>query len=143
VTVVFVCVVTETCGVPRGSRANESGADAAPTFDVRKWMPSPIDVMVAVKVSLVVKPVKVNVPKVLPVIVVVEFAVVSWNVIVLETALGFGVNVTLMDDGETGESVGAAGGANCGVVRVSEADVVPTGELEKVVPLPTEVTVAS
>jgi hypothetical protein len=39
--------------------------------------------------------------------------------------------------------VGAAGLANCGIVRVSEVDVVPTGELEKVVPLPMEVIVAS
>jgi hypothetical protein len=101
VTLVFVCVVTETCGAPRGNRANESGADVAPTFDVKKLVPSPIDVMVAVKVSLVTRPVKVNVPEVLPVIGVVTFAVVSWNVIVLEAALGLGVNVTLMDDGET------------------------------------------
>jgi hypothetical protein len=39
--------------------------------------------------------------------------------------------------------VGAAGGANCGIVRVSDADVVPVGELVKVVPLPMEVIVAS
>jgi hypothetical protein len=50
-----------------------------------------MEVIVAVNVSPVVKPVNVNVPEELPVIGVVVFAVVSWSVIVLETAFGFGV----------------------------------------------------
>jgi hypothetical protein len=36
VTDVFVFAVTEICGVPSGMRANDSGADDAPTFDVAK-----------------------------------------------------------------------------------------------------------
>jgi hypothetical protein len=77
VTDVLVLVDTETCGARRGNRANERGADAGPTIDVAKLAPSPIDVIVAVNVSPVVRPEKVNVPDVLPVIGVVEFAVVS------------------------------------------------------------------
>jgi hypothetical protein len=143
VTDVFVCVVTVTCGAPSGNRANESDAEATPTFDVAKLAPSPIDMIVAVNVSPVVKPVNVKVPDVFPVIGVVEFAVVSWNVIVLEIALGLGVNVTLIDVGDTWESVGAAGWASCVSASVSGADTVPTGEFENVVPLPIEVMVAS
>jgi hypothetical protein len=74
---------------------------------------------------------------------VVEFAVMSWNVIVLEAALGSGVKVTLMDDGDTWESVGAAGGASSASVSVSGDDTVPTGDEPKVEPLPIDVMVAS
>jgi len=66
-------------------------ADAAPTGEFENVVPLPMEVIVAVNVSPVVKPVNVNVPEVLPVIGVVVFAVVSWSVIVLETAFGFGV----------------------------------------------------
>jgi hypothetical protein len=143
VTEVFVFVVTETCGAASGNRASESGADATPTIDVAKFAPSPIDVIVAVNVSPVVNPVKVKVPDVMPVIGVVEFAVVSTKVIVLDTALGSGVNVTLMDDGDTWASVGATGWASCGRVRVNGADTVPIGDVAKFVPSPTDVMVAS
>jgi hypothetical protein len=142
VTDAFVCVVTTICGVPSGNRANLSGGDAAPTVDVAKLTPSPIDVIVAVNVSPVVKPENVNVPDVFPVIGVVEFAVVSWNVIVLETAFGSGVNVTLIDDGDTWESVGAGGLANGERTSVRGAEAVPTGEFEYVVPSPIDVIVA-
>jgi hypothetical protein len=47
VTDVFVCVVTTICGVPSGTRAKVSGADAVPTGDVAKFEPLPIDVIVA------------------------------------------------------------------------------------------------
>ena len=77
VTDVFVVDVEAICGVPSGDRAKLSGADVAPTGDVAKLTPSPMDVIVAVKVSPVVKPVNVNVPDVFPVIGVVEFTVVS------------------------------------------------------------------
>jgi hypothetical protein len=99
-------------------------------------------VIVAVNVSPVVRPVKVNVPDVLPVIGVVEFAVVSWNVIVLETAFGLGENVTVIDDGDTWESVGATGVGNWGAASVRGADAVPTGEFENVVPSPIDVIAA-
>jgi hypothetical protein len=74
---------------------------------------------------------------------VVEFAVVSWNVIVLETAFGSGVNVTVIDEGVTWESVGAAGLANDGRLSVSGVDAVPTGDVAKFEPLPIDVIVAS
>jgi hypothetical protein len=141
-TEVFVFVDTEICGAESGSKANDSGADASPTTDVAKLAPSPIDVIVAVNVSPVVKPVKVKVPEVLPVIGVVEFAVVSWNVMVLETALGSGVNVTVMDDGVAWASVGAAGWANCESTSVSGADKDPTDDVTKFVPSPMDVTAA-
>jgi len=142
VTDVLVFVDTDICGADSGSKANESGADTVPTIDVAKFVPSPIDVIVAVNVWLVVKPENVNVPDVLPVIGVVEFTVVSFKVMVLDTALGSGVNVTVMDDGEVWASVGAAGWANCGSTRVIGADAVPTGDVAKFVPSPTDVMVA-
>jgi hypothetical protein len=99
--------------------------------------------MVAVNVSPVVNPENVNVPDVLAVMGVVELAVTSWNVIVLETALGFGVNVILTDVGVTWERVGAAGWANCGKLSVSGLDTVPIGEEAKFTPSPIDVMDAS
>ena len=93
--------------------------------------------------SEVVKPLKVNVPEVFPVMGVVEFAVTSCKMMVLDTALGSGVYVTLTDDGVTWESVGAAGWASCGSVNVSGADTVPCGDEAKFTPSPMEVIVAS
>jgi hypothetical protein len=89
-----------------------------------------------------VSPVNAAVPVVLPVLVVDVDAVVLFNVIVLETAFGSGVKVTVIDEGVTWESVGAAGVANWGMVRVTGDDVDPSDELAKVIPSPIEVTVA-
>jgi hypothetical protein len=61
---------------------------------------------------------------------------------VLETAFGSGVYVTVMDDGDAWASVGAAGVANCGSTSVSGADTVPTGDVAKLVPSPMEVIAA-
>jgi hypothetical protein len=142
VTEVLVVDVNETWGAPRGKRASESGADVVPTIDVAKLVPSPTDVMVAVNVSPVVSPENVKVPVVFPVIGVVEFAVTSWNVMVLERALGSGVKVTLIEVGVTWASVGAAGWASCGSVSVRGAETVPTDDDPKFVPSPIDVIVA-
>ena len=129
-------------GWANGGRASVRGADVAPTGDVAKLTPSPIDVIVAVNVSPGVSPVKFAVPVVLPVEDVDVDVVVLCNVMVLETAFGLGVNVTVIDVGDTGESVGAGGVASWGTVRVSGADTAPTGDVEKCVPSPIDVIVA-
>jgi hypothetical protein len=62
---------------------------------------------------------------------------------VLETALGSGVNVTLIDDGVTWDSTGAAGWANRGRMSVSAVDRLLAGDVAKLTPSPIDVTVAS
>ncbi len=79
----------------------------------------------------------------MPVLCVDVDVVVLVSVMVLETAFALGVNVTVIAVGVVWLSVGAAGLANCGTVRVNVADVLPTGEFEKLVPSPIEVIVAS
>jgi hypothetical protein len=94
-------------------------------------------------VSAAVRPVKSAVPVVLPVLLVDAEVVVFVKMIVLDAACGFGVNVTVIDVVVVWLSDGAAGFGNCGTVRVRGADTVPTGEFEKDVPSPIDVTVAS
>ena len=62
--------------------------------------------------------------------------------IVLETAFASGVNVTVSEVGVVWLSAGAAGIANCGIARVTGDDIDPSEESVKVIPSPTEVTVA-
>jgi hypothetical protein len=81
-------------------------------------------------------------PDVLPVVVLDVLVVVLLSVIVLETAFGSGVNVTVIEVGVVWLSVGAAGLANSGTVSVRGADAVPMGEFENVVPSPIDVMVA-
>jgi hypothetical protein len=145
VTVIDVGVTWESvgaAGLANGERTSVRGADTVPTGDVAKFEPSPIDVIVASYVSPGVSPVKLAVPVVLPVSAVDVDAVVLFNVMVLETAFGSGVNVTLIDVGVTWESVGAAGVANWGMARVTGDDIDPSDELAKRIPSPIEVTVA-
>jgi len=81
-------------------------------------------------------------PVVLPVICVVVDVVVLSSVMVLDTALGSGVYVTVIDVVELWLSVGAAGVANCGGVSVTGDDIAPSAELENEPPSPMDVTVA-
>jgi hypothetical protein len=123
-------------------RLSVRGADTVPTGEVAKFTPSPIDVIVASNVSPGVSPVKSAVPLVLPVSDVDVDAVVSFNVMVLETAFGSGAKVTVIDVGVAWLSVGAAGVANWGTARVTGDDIGPSDESAKVIPSPIEVTVA-
>jgi hypothetical protein len=86
--------------------------------------------------------VKSAVPNVMPVFDVGVDVVVLVSVMVLETAFTLGVNVTVMELGVDWLRAGAAGLVNCGTVSVREAEVLPVGELENVVPSPIDVTVA-
>jgi len=61
---------------------------------------------------------------------------------VLDTALGSGVYVTVIDVVELWLSVGAAGVANCGGISVTGDDIAPSAELENEPPSPMDVTVA-
>jgi hypothetical protein len=119
-----------------------SGADVAPTGDVAKLTPSPIEVTVAVYVSPAVSPVKGAVPLVLPVSDVDADVVVLFKVMVLETAFGSGVNVTVIDVVVVWLNDGAAGAGNWGGVRVTGDDIGPSIESAKMIPSPIEVTVA-
>jgi hypothetical protein len=76
-----------------------NGADTVPSGDVAKFVPSPIDVIVALYVSPGVRPVKWAVPDVLPVLDVGVDVVELVSVMVLETAFALGVNVTVIDVG--------------------------------------------
>jgi hypothetical protein len=93
-------------------------------------------------VSPVARPEKRTEPVVLPVICVVDDVVVLSSVMVLDTALGSGVYVTVIDVVELWLSVGAAGVANCGRVSVTGDDIAPSAELENEPPSPMDVTVA-
>lgn len=115
-------------GVANVGRTSVRGADTAPTGDVAKLTSSPIDVTVAVNVSPWVSPVNSAVPLVLPVSDVDVDDVVSSNVMVLETAFGSGVNVAVIDVGVVWLSVGAAGVASWGTVRVTGVDIGPSDE---------------
>jgi hypothetical protein len=83
------------------------------------------------------------VPEVLPVLVTDVDAVVLFNVMVLDVACGFGVKLTVIDVVVVWLNVGAAGLANWVSANVTDADAVPTGEFENVVPSPMDVMVAS
>ena len=93
-------------------------------------------------VSPGVSPVKFAVPVVLPVEDVDVDVVVLFNVTVLETAFGLGVNVAVIDVVVVWLSVGAAGVGNWGGVRVTGDDIGPSIESAKMIPSPIEVTVA-
>ena len=82
-------------------------------------------------------------PVVLPVSDVDVDAVVLFKVMVLESAFGSGVNVTVSDVGVVWESVGAAGVASGGRTNVRGADTAPTSDVPWVEPSPIDVIVAS
>jgi hypothetical protein len=102
-------------------------ADDVPVGEVENVVPSPIDVIVALYVSLGVSPVKRAVPDVLPLFDVGVDVVVFVSVMVLDVACGFGVKVTVMDVVVVWLKVGAAGLGNGVSASVTDED----GELAK------------
>jgi hypothetical protein len=118
-------------------------ADDVPVGEVENVVPSPIDVIVALYVSLGVSPVKRAVPDVLPLFDVGVDVVVFVSVMVLDVACGFGVKVTVMDVVVVWLKVGAAGLGNGVSASVTEEDGALGVDVRKFVLSPTEVTVAS
>jgi hypothetical protein len=146
VTVIDVGVVwlsVGAAGLANCGTVSVRDVDDVPVGEVENVVPSPIDVIVALYVSLGVSPVKRAVPDVLPLFDVGVDVVVFVSVMVLDVACGFGVKVTVMDVVVVWLKVGAAGLGNGVSASVTEEDGALGVDVRKFVLSPTEVTVAS